>query len=161
MMLEREEHWIKWKSSACPPFEKAAALISRADGSRKRKAPGAGKRLQLGNAALSRLWNMGGNSLEDIAKKTQDVIPSLEEYLKPVHEQADPEAGIEEEYKVKNDKVYQWKALRLMAKKDVALLSKVSAPNGSLEAAVASMFDALKGGAVEPESALAADKADA
>jgi len=162
-MLEREEHWIRWKASACPPFEKAAAFISRADGSRKRKAPGAGKRLQLGNAALSRLWNMGGNSLEDIAKKTQDVIPSLEEYLKPVHEQADPEAGIEEEYKVKNDKVYQWKALRLMAKKDVALLSKVSAPNGSLEAAVASMFDALKGGggADEPDSALAADKADA
>ena len=53
----------------------------------------------------------------------------------------DPEAGIEEEYKVKNDKAYQWKALRLMAKKDVALLSKVSAPNGSLEAAVSFMFE--------------------
>ena len=28
-------------------------------------------------------------------------MPSLEAYLKPVHEQMDPEAGIEEEYKQK------------------------------------------------------------
>ena len=43
-----------------------------------------------------------------------------------VMEQLDPEAGIEEEYKLTNDKAYCWKALRLMAKKDVSLLSKVS-----------------------------------
>ena len=42
-----------------------------------------------------------------------------------VMEQLDPEAGIEEEYKLTNDKAYCWKALRLMAKKDVSLLSKV------------------------------------
>jgi hypothetical protein len=52
----------------------------------------------------------------------------------------DPEAGIEEEYKLKNDKAFQWKALRLMARKDVSLLSKVSAPNGSIEDAAAAVF---------------------
>ena len=48
-----------------------------------------------------------------------------------------------------------------MAKKDVGLLSKVSAPNGGLEAAVKSMFDSLNGAvadAGEAESAL--DKED-
>jgi hypothetical protein len=39
------------------------------------------------------------------------VVPWLDEYLKPVYEQADPEAGIEEEYKVKNDKVKSYSHL--------------------------------------------------
>ena len=43
----------------------------------------------------------------------------------------DPAAGIEEEYKLKNDKAYCWKALRLMAKKDVSLLSKVPSRGAS------------------------------
>ena len=105
-----------------------------------------------GNAALTKLWNMGGNALEDIAQKQSEVVPGLSDYLAPVAEQMDPEAGIEEEYKVKNDKAFQWKALRLMAKKDVALLSKVSAPNGGLEAAVKHYFDQQgEGSAVKAE----------
>ena len=48
-----------------------------------------------------------------------------------VMEQLDPAAGIEEEYKLKNDKAYCWKALRLMAKKDVSLLSKVPSRGAS------------------------------
>ena len=35
----------------------------------------------------------------------------MDEYLKPVYEQADPETGIEEEYKVKNDKVKSYSHL--------------------------------------------------
>ena len=58
---------------------------------------------------------------------------------------------LEEEYKLKNDKAYCWKALRLMAKKDVSLLSKVSAPGGSLESAVKSYDDKLKGAKEAPE----------
>ena len=55
------------------------------------------------------------------------------------------------------------KALRLMAKKDVSLLSQVSAPGGSLEAAVKYMDDKLKGELKEEkeESALAPDAPDA
>jgi THO complex subunit 1 len=151
-MLEREEHWIRWKANGCVPFDKAAAAIREESGGgasaagvpRKRKAAaggGAVKKMFLGNAALTKLWNMGGNALEDIAQKQSEVVPGLSDYLAPVAEQMDPEAGIEEEYKVKNDKAFQWKALRLMAKKDVALLSKVSAPNGGLEAAVKHYFD--------------------
>ena len=95
---------------------------------------------------------MGGNSLEDIAEQGTNKTPSLEAYLQPMHEQMDPEAGIEEEYKMKNDKAYCWKALRLMAKKDVALLSKVADPKqgGSLEAAVQFMFESKGADGAEP-----------
>ena len=52
----------------------------------------------------------------------------------------------EDEYKLKNDKVFTWKALRLMAKKDVTLLAKVSQPGGSIETAVEFMQKRLKEG---------------
>ena len=52
----------------------------------------------------------------------------------------------EDEYKLKNDKVFTWKALRLMAKKDVTLLAKVSQPGGSIEMAVEFMQKRLKEG---------------
>lgn len=68
---------------------------------------------------------VAGNSLDAISH-TRQTTPSLVEYVKPVLEQMDPEAGIEEEYKLKNDKAYTWKALRLMAKKDISLLSHVT-----------------------------------
>lgn len=140
------------QANGCVPFDKAAAAVHE-EGvapTRKRKsAVGSGvpRKMQLGNSALTRLWNMGGNSLEDIAQKQQEALPALSDFLRQVHEQMDPAAGIEEEYKLKNDKAFQWKALRLMAKKDVALLSKVSAPQGSLESAVKHFFEEQKEGA--------------
>jgi len=164
LMLKREEHWIRWKANGCAPFDKAAATAreegeAQAVAGTKRKAVGAGgpvRKMQLGNSALTRLWNMGSNSLEAIAKRQQESsqIPSLEAYLKPVAEQMDPEAGSEEEYKLKNDKASCWKALRLMAKKDVGLLSKVSSQNnGSLENAVSSFFEQLKSGSAATDEA--------
>ena len=132
-------------------FDKAAAGIKEegAAGRKRKSAASSGgvKKVQLGNSALTRLWNMGGNSLEDIAKKQQEHVPGLEDYLKPVYEQADPEAGIEAEYKQCNDKAFCWKAFRLIAKNNVGLLSKVSGQGGSLEAAAKHLFE--QGGAKE------------
>lgn len=161
--LQREKHWTDWKRAGCVPFDMAAVELS----GQKRKAGAAGarsKRMQLGNSQLTKLWNMGSNSLEDIAANAaKSGVPTLVDFLQPVVEQMDPAAGIEEEYKLKNDKAYCWKALRLMAKKDVSLLSQVSAPGGSLEAAVKYMDDKLKGELKEEkeESALAPDAPDA
>ncbi len=134
----------------------------------------------MGTSELSRLWNLGGNSLEEIAAgaAAKQSVPGLVEYLQPVLEQMDPAEGIEEEYdgtrlgrggshphahrpiwltsrsslrryKMCNDKAYTWKALRLMAKKDVALLGQVSQPGGSLEKAVTWMHEKMKGSAKE------------
>ena len=58
------------------------------------------KRIQVGTSELSRLWNLGGNSLEEIAAgaAAKQSVPGLVEYLQPVLEQMDPAEGIEEEY---------------------------------------------------------------
>jgi len=54
----------------------------------------------VGTSELSRLWNLGGNSLEEIAAgaAAKQSVPGLVEYLQPVLEQMDPAEGIEEEY---------------------------------------------------------------
>ena len=128
-LLERERHWMKWKGAGCQAFDKAAQEHQRT--AAKRKSAGAArpsKRVQMGNSELTKLWNLGSNELASISQQVakRQGVPSLDEYLKPVIEQADPEAGVEEQYKVKNDRVFAWKALRLMAKKDVTLLNKVA-----------------------------------
>ena len=60
----------------------------------KRKPGGAGgrsKRMQLGNSQLTKLWNMGSNSLEDIAANAaKNGVPSLADYLKPVRAARSP-----------------------------------------------------------------------
>ena len=91
------------------------------------------------------------------------MVPWLDEYLKPVYEQADPEAGIEEgvQGEERQGEILQppclisahrrsslacfhqafcWKAFRLIMK-NVGLLSKVSAQGGSLESAVKHLFE--------------------
>lgn len=156
-MLEREEHWIEWKRSNCPPFDKATleravAEPSGAGGAapKRRAAAAAGsaaKRVSVGSKELTKLWNMGSNDLESIAKRHAESHPALGEYLKPVLVQMDPDEGIEEEYRLKNDKTFCWKALRLISKQDVSLLSKVNAQGGSLETAVKAYFDGLEGAA--------------
>lgn len=78
---------------------------------------------------------------------TAESQPKLEEYLKTIYEQADPAEGIEEQYKVVNDKAFTWRALRLIKAHDVTLLSKVAAPGGTLEKAVVEYFENLKSGA--------------
>ncbi|GAX80221.1 hypothetical protein CEUSTIGMA_g7659.t1 [Chlamydomonas eustigma] len=44
------------------------------------------------------------------------LMPTLQEFLDPVKTELDPENGIEEEYKTKNDKVYAWKASRMLSR---------------------------------------------
>ena len=51
---------------------------------------------------------------------------------------ADPEEGVAGEDKVQNDKVFCWKALRQMARVDVAAFSK--AGTSTLEAAIPALF---------------------
>mmetsp|Transcript_18930 Transcript_18930/g.57187 ORF Transcript_18930/g.57187 Transcript_18930/m.57187 type:complete len:395 (+) Transcript_18930:599-1783(+) len=161
-LLQRENHWLDWKANGCPAFDRAAAekrprpADAQTSGAKRRAgaAGGRAKRVQLGNSELSRLWNLGDNSLAAIAAEgSKQAVPSLGDYLQPLIEQLDPTAGIEEEYKLTNDKVWMWKALRLISSRDVSLLGKISAPGGSMEAAVAHWQEKQKGNAVKEEEA--------
>lgn len=80
----------------------------------------------MGNTELSRLWNL---STDDsyLTNLNRIYLPNLKDYLKPLElEINNPKSDIEEEFKLKNNKVYNWKGLRLVAKQKLHLFSRIT-----------------------------------
>jgi len=132
-ILEREEHWNKWKNEGCPssakkrsPEEKEPELVLGEKGSYRRKKRPLGdvirkevaaKRVNLGNSGLTTLWNLNPDNLEACRAKERDFLPSLESYLEEAIEQLDPKNEIEDTYKKINNGEWGWRALRLMSRR--------------------------------------------
>ncbi|PNF43227.1 THO complex subunit 1 [Cryptotermes secundus] len=137
-ILKREEHWNSWKNDGCPEFQKPAHLLAAdetgEEGGDKRKylprprrpKKRLGEQMRditqhgkfvMGNAELTKLWNLCPNNLEACKSKDRDFLPSLEGYFEEAIEQIDPAAMVEEEYKRVNDGNFGWRALRLMARR--------------------------------------------
>ncbi|KAK2556224.1 THO complex subunit 1 [Acropora cervicornis] len=104
-ILEREENWISWKNEGCPSFikERIESDPKPTPTSRKRKA-------SIGDEVAS-----GWRSKKVVMGRV--FLPSLEEYFSEAIEQADPEAMVEDEYKVIKNSNYGWRALRLLARR--------------------------------------------
>ena len=166
-LQEREALWVKWKIASCPPIDKTPAprteatdrpdagelpAALRAAGKRKRDAelerarkprpmyflPPGVEPVTLGHPDLDRLWNLSSDNASCLDFEDQATVPTLRDLMRPVVAQADPEEGVAGEDKVQNDKVFCWKALRQMARVDVAAFSK--AGTSTLEAAIPALF---------------------
>jgi len=135
-LLLREQGWTVWKQNNCKDFERAAAPapapVAPAPAMRRRPRPGAAqpavppeKRVKLGNLELDRLWNLSMDNTSALGDKKGKTTPSLPDFLQPVIDDMDPTAEIEEYYKSKNDKVFTWKALRLIAKENLGAFSRL------------------------------------
>lgn len=137
-ILKREEHWNSWKNDGCPEFQKPAHQVpadeTTEEAGEKRKSilrprrpkKSLGEQMRdctqhgkfvMGNAELTRLWNLCPNNLEASKSKDRDFLPSLEGYFEEAIEQIDPAAMVEEEYKRVNDSNFGWRALRLLARR--------------------------------------------
>lgn len=125
-ILEREENWISWKNEGCPSFIKERSEEeSKPQSSRKRKvsigdevASGwKSKKVLLGSSELTRLWNLYPDNLEACKADNRVFLPTLEEYFSEAIEQADPDAMVEDEYKVIKNGNFGWRALRLLARR--------------------------------------------
>lgn len=135
-ILEREENWISWKNEGCPSFikeksdeeergEEKKKEESKAKPPRKRKvsigdemASGwKSKKVLMGSNELTRLWNLCPDNLEACKADNRVFLPTLEEYFSEAIEQADPDAMVEDEYKVIKNGNFGWRALRLLARR--------------------------------------------
>jgi len=132
-ILNREENWINWKNCGCGSFAKFPPALLEEMGElpkedTRKKSRGVkrsvgeeylsnrSKKANLGNTELTRLWNLCPDNLKACkAENRLNFLPQLDTFFEEAIEQADPEAGIEEEYKVVNDSSFQWRALRLLA----------------------------------------------
>lgn len=81
--------------------------------------------LNLGSEQLTELWNQPDNAdcLVPDREMGRGVRPRPEEFFEEVVLQADPAEDVEDEYKLVNDKVFRFKALRLMARTDLVAAS--------------------------------------
>ena len=119
-VLKREENWIAWKNEGCPSFEKAPLTTSDLEPRPKRPHLGDGhaipsRKLDLGSAELSRLWNLCPDNLAACRTKHRVFVPDAEQFLAEAAEQADPVARIEAEYKVISNPNFAWRSLRLLS----------------------------------------------
>ncbi|CAF1881871.1 unnamed protein product [Brassica napus] len=119
-ILEREKNWVWWKRDGCPPFEKQPIENKSPIAGQKRRR----QRWRLGNKELSQLWRWAEQN-PNAEKDSQRVkTPDIADYWKPLAEDMDPSAGIEDAYHHKNNRVYCWKGLRFAARQDLEGFSR-------------------------------------
>lgn len=117
-MLEQEESRIAWKNDGCPSFEKPPLLDKDLSPFPQREHLGdiiSSPTIDMGNAELTRLWNLCPDNLEACKQKSRNFVPDLKEFLEEPIEQADPAAQIEDEYKLINNPNFMWRALRVLS----------------------------------------------
>merc|ERR1712226_1546602 len=164
-ILKREEQWNAWKNDGCPALNKDFSKSSEmnhtdvakdSEGTkgnksnlvRKRKR-NAGEEIEealkkgrylMGNATLTKLWNVCPDNFEAAAAPERDFLPNMDDYFAEVTEQIDPANQVEDQYKKVNDGQWGWKALRLLAKRSPNFFTHGNAPIGKLNAYLETML---------------------
>ena len=127
ILKEREIIWRNWKRFKCNPALDKVGSVSGSSGvdvknkllvGKKRKAAAALEEESKGKKMKDDDAIQITDLAQDAASHDQDTVlpPTLKTFLQPYTEALDPENGIEGEYHPRNDSVYSWRALRLMAR---------------------------------------------
>ena len=174
-ILEREQQWNRWKNEGCPslkvkhPETESASNepVQRKGSIRKRKRKlgdqiqeaTTNKKFLMGNANLTKLWNLCPDNFEAASAPERDFLPSMDEYLSEAVEQLDPANQVEEDYRKVHDGQWGWRALRLLAKKSPFFFTYGNNPIGTLPKYLTAMlkkhhpdWDSTKGGNVKDDS---------
>lgn len=115
-LLEREEMWNKWKNDGCKEFKKPEVMETEEIPPKRRSLLGKRpkkllgdlirdatkqNRYFMGNAELTKLWNLCPDNLGACKAADRNFLPNVETYL---------------ESKEKNEPAFEWRALRLLAR---------------------------------------------
>eukprot|EP00899_Mesostigma_viride_P012183 jgi/Mesvir1/20966/Mv08033-RA.2 len=152
-ILRMEDNWVRWKQEHCYAFEKdpiRAPKVAASTTEEGAKGGVAGLRPKRRKVAKPQevdprtLWS-SAVTLADL--RTREIkVPSVKSYLEPLIEQMDPAAGIEEAYKLKNDKVFCFKAQRLVTRSSFHLFLRNKTDNtlstiiGNIDEAIPKIF---------------------
>lgn len=140
-LLQHERSWNAWKNDGCAAFtltkdhqtEPAAGTDDKestnngrlpAARTRPRRRVGdvlrqahAKRRHLLGNAELSRLWNVCPDNMAACRSSQRDFLPSMDSFFEEAIVQLDPASMVEPQYRLVNDAQFGWRALRLLSRR--------------------------------------------
>jgi hypothetical protein len=127
--MERESFWIKWKSIKpipCPEFIRqssaaASTSVSLHD-SQHYNPPLKKQKVLISEQSKTFQVDCSQEAIEAVSKKLIEDVPTFEAHLEAFKDAEDPDAGIDDEYHPKHDHVYCWRAIRLLAEKDITAL---------------------------------------
>ena len=136
-----EEAWRKWKKEKCQE-DLDKTLSEPIETRKKRKSLGGTLGASDEEDEASQALTQGvldPSELMAASKQMRSLVPSLETHLAEYVEALDPEAGIEAEYHPKNDKLFSWRALRVMSRDHLSRLPLVHT-NGDFEGLVRQIY---------------------
>ncbi|XP_077991369.1 THO complex subunit 1-like [Glandiceps talaboti] len=153
-ILSREENWNSWKNNGCQEFIRerqpdTKGTLDRKPRPRKRsigeemKSAGPNKKIDLGCPELTVLWNINPDNFGSCKDERRQFIPTMEDFFEESIDQADPEAMVEDEYKLVNNSNYAWRALRLMARKSPHFFQPSNQPCKSIPVYLENMITKL------------------
>jgi THO complex subunit 1 len=131
-----EPHWRKWKQNKCQPD--LGVPKGKVGAKRKRYAPQDKEDDEDDDDELYQPITVR-KDLPALSSRLRSVVPTVEEHLADYVEALDPESGIEPEYHPKNDKLFAWRALRLLSVDHLGQFDKVG-PNGDFEPAIRHIY---------------------
>ncbi|KAG7164757.1 THO complex subunit 1-like, partial [Homarus americanus] len=167
-ILMREEMWSEWKNEGCPEFKKpegyekgkakqngkSEELKEDADKSPKKlrhkrkvgeiiRDADSKTKFSMGNAEMTRLWNLKPNNLEACKMPERDFVPALETYFTPAIEQLSPKSELREQDKLVNDSNFGWRGLRLLACRSPHFFTHSASPIATLPEYLTTMIKKL------------------
>ncbi|EED89365.1 predicted protein [Thalassiosira pseudonana CCMP1335] len=164
LLRDRETMWKAWKRGKCKSnMDSVLNDLGGVRGGDVRAILGSsGRKRTLEEVASSGTATGGSGDVADnavigiktnlptISSQMAQSQPSLTDFLDPYIEALDPESGIEAEYHPRNDKVYSWRALRLLARNQegegqLRRFGKLRRKDGDFEGVVRDMWKEEKG----------------
>ncbi len=130
-MLEHEKSRIVWKNDGCQSFEKQPLSDEDRPSFPIKEHLGDSldsPTIDMGNAELTRLWNLCEDNLEACKQESRNFVPGLKSFIEEPLEQADPGAQIEDEYKLINNPNFTWRSLRLLSQESSHFFQNTTAP---------------------------------
>ncbi|KAF6779101.1 hypothetical protein AHF37_01465 [Paragonimus kellicotti] len=119
-ILERENHWNRWKNEGCPSFVRPVEKSPVAP--RKRRTNPlvdrtGNKIFRFGNRELDKLWNVCPDNLAACRDERRLFRPSLQTYFQDAILELDPAEKVAEEYRSVNKEEWCWRAMRFLSRR--------------------------------------------
>lgn len=150
-LMSWEDSWAAWKKGGCPDFQKPPLAMPADAPPADQLVPPHKKRrisseayygIRVGTEELDRLWNISEDNLSMLSAADRGGFKSLRQLMDPVINELNEGGDGDEQFKASRNKVYSWKALRVLARENLPVFAQTVQRGGDLEVAARALYPA-------------------